>query len=65
MVVIGMIINPQTKILVICKENSAARSFLQLIESLEPMKELIGRVVSEEEASQHTLSMDILRRNAW
>ena len=36
-VVIGMlIINPQTKIMVICKENSAARSFLQLIEGLEP-----------------------------
>ena len=68
-VVVGtLIINPRAKMMVICKENSAARSFLQLIESLDPpdtVKELIGRVVSEEEASQHVLSMDIppSRRN--
>ena len=62
-VVIGtLIINPQAKILVVCKENSAARSFLQLIESLEPpdtIRRLIGRVVSDEESGQHRLPLDI------
>ena len=52
----------------VCKENSAARSFLQLIESLcppEAVKTLIGRVVSDEEAGHHRLPLDIspARRN--
>ena len=63
MAVIGtLLINPQAKILVVCKENSL-RSFLQLIESLEPsntVRELIGRVASEEEAVQHRLPLDVL-----
>ena len=34
---VGMLIaTPSAKVLVVCKENSAARSFLQLVESLKP-----------------------------
>ena len=31
-----LIVNPQVKLMVICQENSAARAFVQRIESLKP-----------------------------
>ena len=63
------IVNPQVKLMVICKENSAARSFVQLIEGFKPPEQvlqLIGRVVSDDETSAHALSLDIppARRNS-
>ena len=35
------IVNPQVKLMVICKENSAARSFVQLIESLKQPEQVL------------------------
>ena len=52
---VGMLIAcPKAKVLVVCKENAAARSFLQLVESLKPpegIRSAVGRLVSDEEYS--------------
>ena len=52
---VGMlIVNPDVKVLVICKENSAARSFVQLLLSTSPpatVLKRLGRLVSDDEYS--------------
>ena len=54
---VGMLIaSPSAKVLVVCKENAAARSFLQFVESLQPpggIRSAVGRLVSDEEYSGH------------
>ena len=45
-----------------CKENAAARSFLQLVESLVPpegIRSAVGRLVSDEEYSGHFQKLDV------
>ena len=60
---VGMLIAcPKAKVLVVCKENAAARSFLQLIESLKPpegIRSAVGRLVSDEEYSGHFQKLDV------
>ena len=63
---VGMLIaNPHAKILVVRKENAAARSFLQLIDSLRPpegIRSVVGRLVSDDEYSGHYTRAWTLRR---
>ena len=60
---VGMLIaNPDARILVVCKENAAWRSFLQLVDSLRPpegIRSAVGRLVSDEEFSGHYQKLDV------
>ena len=60
---VGMLIAcPSAKVLVVCKENAAARSFLQLVESLKPpegIRSAVGRLVSDDEYSGHYQKLDV------
>ena len=60
---VGMlIVNPDVKVLVICKENSAARSFVQLLLSTSPPASVLmrlGRLVSDDEYSTNRTELDV------
>ena len=60
---VGMLIaNPEATILAVCKENAAAHSFLQLVDSLRPpegIRSAVGRLVSDEEFSGHYQKLDV------
>ena len=60
---IGMlIVNSDVKVLVICKENNAARSFVQLLLSTSPPASVLarlGRLVSDEEYSANRTELDV------
>ena len=60
---VGMlIVNPDVKVLVICKENSAARSFVQLLLSTSPPTSVLmrlGRLVSDDEYSANRTELDV------
>ena len=60
---VGMlIVNPDVKVLVICKENSAARSFVQLLLSTSPPASVLsrlGRLVSDDEYSANRTELDV------
>ena len=57
-----LIVNPDVKVLVICKENSAARSFVQLLLSTSPPTSVLmrlGRLVSDDEYSANRTELDV------